>query len=57
MGNLIVLALLGAVFYYIFKSYSKYEGYSKEREGEPTPVRINGSMISEEDGFRMMKES
>ena len=30
MGNLIVLALLGAVFYYIFKSYSKYESYSKE---------------------------
>jgi len=29
MGNLIVLALLGAVFYYIFKSYSKYEDYSK----------------------------
>ncbi len=30
MGNLIVLALLGAVFYYIFKSYSKYTAYSKE---------------------------
>ena len=30
MGNLIVLALLGAVFYYIFKSYSKYTDYSKE---------------------------
>jgi len=30
MGNLIVLALLGAVFYYIFKSYSRYETYSKE---------------------------
>ncbi|MEA3370843.1 MAG: TerB family tellurite resistance protein [Campylobacterota bacterium] len=29
MGNLIVLALLGAVFYYIFKSYSKYTDYSK----------------------------
>ena len=30
MGNIIVLALLGAVFYYIFKSYSRYESYSKE---------------------------
>ena len=30
MGNLIVLALFGAVFYYIFKSYSKYTDYSKE---------------------------
>ncbi len=30
MGNIIVLALLGAVFYYIFKSYSRYEAYSKE---------------------------
>ncbi len=31
MGNLIVLALLGAVFYYIFKSYSTYTTeYSKE---------------------------
>ena len=30
MGNLIVLALLGAVFYYIFKSYAKYTDYSKE---------------------------
>ena len=30
MGNIIVLALLGAVFYYIFKSYSKYQNYSKE---------------------------
>jgi len=30
MSNLIVLALLGAVFYYVFKSYSKYEDYSKE---------------------------
>ncbi len=29
MGNLIVLALLGAVFYYIFRSYSKYTDYSK----------------------------
>ncbi len=32
-------------------------GYSKEYEDEPIPVRINGSMISEEDGFRMVKES
>ena len=32
-------------------------GYSQEYEDEPIPVRINGSMISEEDGFRMMKES
>lgn len=30
MGNLIVLLLLGSVFYYIFKSYSKYTDYSKE---------------------------
>jgi len=30
MGNLILLLLLGAVFYYVFKSYSKYEKYSKE---------------------------
>jgi DnaJ like chaperone protein len=30
MGNLIVLAILGAVFYYIYKSYSKYESYSQE---------------------------
>ena len=30
MGNLIVLAILGAVFYYIFKSYSKYTEYSQE---------------------------
>ena len=30
MGNIIALALLGAVFYYIFKSYSKYSEYSKE---------------------------
>ncbi len=30
MGNLIVLALLGAVFYYVFKSYSKYTTYSQE---------------------------
>ena len=30
MGNIIVLTILGAVFYYIFKSYSKYTDYSKE---------------------------
>ena len=30
MGNIILLVLLGAVFYYVFKSYSKYEKYSKE---------------------------
>jgi len=30
MGNIIALALLGAVFYYIFKSYGKYTEYSKE---------------------------
>ncbi len=30
MGNIIVLAILGAIFYYIFKSYSKYTHYSKE---------------------------
>ncbi len=30
MGNLILFALLGAIFYYIFKSYGKYTAYSKE---------------------------
>lgn len=30
MGNIIVLAILGAVFYYIFKSYARYTDYSKE---------------------------
>ncbi len=30
MGNLILFALLGAVFYYIFKSYGKYTAYSQE---------------------------
>ena len=30
MGNIIVLALLGAFFYYIFKSYNRYTDYSKE---------------------------
>ena len=30
MGNIIVFALLGAVFYYIFKSYGRYTEYSKE---------------------------
>jgi DnaJ like chaperone protein len=30
MGNLILFAILGAVFYYIFKSYSKYTAYSQE---------------------------
>ena len=30
MGNLIVLLILGGVFYYIFQSYSKYTEYSKE---------------------------
>jgi len=30
MGNILLLLLLGAVFYYVFKSYSKYEKYSKE---------------------------
>ncbi|MEA1891865.1 MAG: TerB family tellurite resistance protein [Campylobacterota bacterium] len=30
MGNLILFALMGAVFYYIFKSYSKYTVYSQE---------------------------
>lgn len=30
MGNIIAFAILGAVFYYIFKSYSKYSDYSKE---------------------------
>jgi len=30
MGNIIVLAILAAVFYYIFKSYSRYSDYSKE---------------------------
>ena len=30
MGNIILFAILGAVFYYIFKSYSRYESYSQE---------------------------
>jgi len=30
MGNIIVLAILGAVFYYIFQSYSRYTAYSQE---------------------------
>jgi len=30
MGNIIVLAILGAVFYYIFKSYARYTNYSQE---------------------------
>jgi len=30
MGNIILFAILGAVFYYVFKSYAKYEKYSKE---------------------------
>lgn len=30
MGNIIVLALLGVVFYYIFKSYSRYTAYTQE---------------------------
>ena len=30
MGNLILFALLGGVFYYIFKSYSRYTAYSQE---------------------------
>lgn len=30
MSNIIILAIVGAVFYYIFKSYGKYTEYSKE---------------------------
>ena len=30
MSNIIILALLGLVFYYIFKSYGRYTTYSKE---------------------------
>ncbi|MDD5400763.1 MAG: DnaJ domain-containing protein [Sulfurimonas sp.] len=30
MGNIILLAIVGAFFYWIFKSYSKYTNYSKE---------------------------
>jgi len=30
MGNIILLAVIGAFFYWIFKSYSKYTAYSKE---------------------------
>ena len=30
MSNIILFAILGAVFYYVFKSYAKYEKYSKE---------------------------
>lgn len=30
MGNIILFAILGVVFYWVFKSYSKYSDYSKE---------------------------
>ncbi len=30
MGNIILLAVVGAFFYWIFKSYSRYTSYSKE---------------------------
>ncbi|WP_457745444.1 DnaJ domain-containing protein [Sulfurimonas sp.] len=30
MGNIILFAIVAAVFYYVFKSYSKYEEFSKE---------------------------
>ena len=30
MGNIIILTILGAVFYYIYKSYNKYTSYSQE---------------------------
>ncbi|WP_152183648.1 DnaJ domain-containing protein [Sulfurimonas indica] len=30
MGNILLLTLLGAIFYYVFKSYARYETYSKE---------------------------
>ena len=30
MGNFLLFILLGIVFYYVFRSYSKYEAYSKE---------------------------
>ncbi|MDQ1245603.1 MAG: DnaJ like chaperone protein, partial [Campylobacterota bacterium] len=30
MGNIILFAILGAVFYWVFKSYSRYSDYSKE---------------------------
>lgn len=30
MGNILLFAILGVVFYWIFKSYSKYTDYSKE---------------------------
>jgi len=30
MGNILVLAILGIVFYYIFKSYGRYTSYSRE---------------------------
>jgi DnaJ like chaperone protein len=30
MGNLIAILLLGGLFYYIFKSYSRYTAYSQE---------------------------
>jgi len=30
MGNIIAFALLTALFYYVFKSYNKYEDYSQE---------------------------
>lgn len=30
MGNIILFAILGAIFYYIFKSYGRYNEYKKE---------------------------
>lgn len=30
MGNILVLVIVGAILYYIFKSYGRYESYSKE---------------------------
>lgn len=30
MGNIIIVAILGVVFYWIFKSYARYTDYSKE---------------------------
>ena len=30
MGNLIVLAILGYIFYSVFKSYSRYTSYSQK---------------------------
>lgn len=46
MGNIIFLAILGAVFYWVFKSYSKYTAYSQEAFKN---VPINKSSLERSD--------